>query len=104
MVEGALEGRHVRLVEDIVASGRTIDTILKRFRRMKPASLRVAALLDRPARREIVVQIDFTGFVIADRFVIGYGLLYSGLYRALPGILGLMFIPPSLPSLVLYSP
>src|SRR5215467_15620939 len=63
MVEGSLEGRHVLLVEDIVDSGRTIDTILKRFRRRKPASLRVAALLDRPARREISVHIDFTGFV-----------------------------------------
>jgi hypoxanthine phosphoribosyltransferase len=89
MVEGSLEGRHVLLVEDIVDSGRTIDTILKRFRRMKPASLRVAALLDRPARREIKVHIDFTGFVIPDRFVIGYGLDYAGLYRELPGIYAL---------------
>jgi hypoxanthine phosphoribosyltransferase len=89
MVEGSLEGRHVLLVEDIVDSGRTIDTILKKFRRMKPASLRVAALLDRPARREIDVEIDFTGFVIPDRFVIGYGLDYAGLYRELPGIYAL---------------
>ena len=89
MVEGSLEGRHVLLVEDIVDSGRTIDTILKRFRRMRPASLRVAALLDRPARREIDVQIDFVGFVIPDRFVIGYGLDYAGLYRELPGIYSL---------------
>jgi hypoxanthine phosphoribosyltransferase len=89
MVEGSLEGRHVLLVEDIVDSGRTIDTILRKFRRMKPASLRVAALLDRPARREIDVPVDFTGFVIPDRFVIGYGLDYAGLYRELPGIYAL---------------
>ena len=89
MVEGPLAGRHVLLVEDIVDSGRTIYTIVKRFRRMKPASLRVAALLDRPARREIKVQIDFNGFVIPDRFVIGYGLDYAGLYRELPGIYSL---------------
>ena len=89
MVEGPLVGRHVLLVEDIVDSGRTIDTILKRFRKLRPASLRVAALLDRPARREIAVQIDFTGFVIPDRFVIGYGLDYAGLYRELPGIYAL---------------
>src|SRR2546422_2547383 len=89
MVEGSLAGRHVLLVEDIVDSGRTIHTILKKFRRMKPASLRVAALLDRPARREIAVQIDFTGFVIPYRFVIGYGLDYAGLYRELPGIYAL---------------
>src|SRR6266511_834844 len=79
MVEGALKDRHVLLVEDIVDSGRTIDTIQRRFRKMKPASIRVAALLDRPARREIPVKIDFTGFVIPDRFVIGYGLDYAGL-------------------------
>src|SRR5437868_11767986 len=89
MVEGPLAGRNVLLVEDIVDSGRTIDTILKRFRKMKPASLRVAALLDRPARREMKVEIDFTGFVIPDRFVIGYGLDYAGLYRELPGIYAL---------------
>jgi hypoxanthine phosphoribosyltransferase len=89
MVEGPLVGRHVLLVEDIVDSGRTVDTILKRFRKLKPASLRVAALLDRPARREIPVHIDFSGFVIPDRFVIGYGLDYAGLYRELPGIYSL---------------
>src|SRR5689334_6695073 len=89
MVEGALKDRHVLLVEDIVDSGRTIETIQRRFRKMKPASMRVAALLDRPARREIPVKIDFTGFVIPDRFVIGYGLDYAGLYRELPGIYAL---------------
>jgi hypoxanthine phosphoribosyltransferase len=89
MVEGPLVGRHVLLVEDIVDSGRTVDTILRRFRRLKPASLRLAALLDRPARREIPVKIDFAGFVIPDKFVIGYGLDYAGLYRELPGIYSL---------------
>lgn len=89
MVEGALVDRHVLLVEDIVDSGRTIKTIQKSFRRLKPASLRIAALLDRPARREVPVTIDFTGFVIPDRFVIGYGLDYAGLYRELPGIYSL---------------
>ena len=57
--------------------------------RLKPASLRLAALLDRPARREVPVTIDFCGFVIPDRFVIGYGLDYAGLYRELPGIYSL---------------
>jgi hypoxanthine phosphoribosyltransferase len=89
MVEGSLASRHVLLVEDIVDSGRTIDTILRRFRKLKPASLRVAALLDRPARREIDVPLDFVGFVIPDRFVIGYGLDYAGLYRELPHIYAL---------------
>ena len=86
MVEGTLVGRHVLLVEDIVDSGRTVSAVFKHIKRKQPASLRLATLLDRPARREVAVQIDFTGFVIPDRFVIGYGLDYAGLYRELPGI------------------
>jgi hypoxanthine phosphoribosyltransferase len=89
MVEGPLVGRHVLLVEDIVDSGRTIGAIAKRLQRLGPASVRLAALPDRPARREVEVTIDFTGFVIPDKFVIGYGLDYAGLYRELPGIYSL---------------
>jgi len=89
MVEGPLVDRHVLLVEDIVDSGHTVEAITRRVRRMSPASLRLAALLDRPARRAVKVTIDFKGFVIPDRFVIGYGLDYAGLYRELPGIYSL---------------
>ena len=89
MVEGTLVRRHVLLVEDIVDSGRTADTVAKRVSKLKPASLRLAALLDRPARRNVDVRIDFRGFTIPDRFVIGYGLDYAGLYRELPAIYSL---------------
>jgi hypoxanthine phosphoribosyltransferase len=89
MVEGPLVGRHVLLVEDIIDSGVTINAIIKRIQRMGPASLRLASLLDRPARRREEVKIDFCGFVIPDRFVIGYGLDYAGLYRELPHIYSL---------------
>ena len=89
MVEGPLVGRHVLLVEDIVDSGLTISVVERRIQRMGAASVRLAALLDRPARRQVEVQIDFTGFVIPDRFVIGYGLDYAGLYRELPHIYSL---------------
>jgi hypoxanthine phosphoribosyltransferase len=89
MVDGNLNDRHVLLVEDIVDSGRTADAVIRSVRRMKPASLRLAALLDRPARRSIEVKIDFKGFTIPDRFVIGYGLDYAGLYRELPAIYSL---------------
>lgn len=89
MVQGSLIGRHVLLVEDIIDSGVTVSAIARRIRRVGPASLRTAALLDRPARREVEVQIDFCGFVIPDRFVIGYGLDYAGLYRELPHIYSL---------------
>jgi hypoxanthine phosphoribosyltransferase len=62
---------------------------VKELRRHHPASLRLATLLDRPARRELEVEIDFTGFRIPDRFVVGYGLDYAGLYRELPDIYSL---------------
>ncbi|HET6311662.1 MAG TPA: hypoxanthine phosphoribosyltransferase [Candidatus Nitrosotalea sp.] len=89
MVDGPLVDRHVLLVEDIVDSGHTVHSVVRRIRRLKPASLRIAALLDRPARRDVEVKIDFLGFTIPDRFVIGYGLDYAGLYRELPGIYAL---------------
>ena len=89
MVDGPLVGRHVLLVEDIVDSGITVTAIARRIHRLGPASLRIAALLDRPARRAVEVTIDFCGFVIPDRFVIGYGLDYAGLYRELPHIYSL---------------
>src|SRR5712664_3660401 len=89
MVEGPLVGRHVLLVEDIIDSGVTVNTVAKRIRKLGASSVRLAALLDRPARRQVEVKIDFTGFVIPDRFVIGYGLDYAGLYRELPHIYSL---------------
>jgi hypoxanthine phosphoribosyltransferase len=89
MVEGPLVGRHVLLVEDIIDSGVTVNAVARRIQRLSPATVRLAGLLDRPARRQIEVKIDFTGFVIPDRFVIGYGLDYAGLYRELPHIYSL---------------
>lgn len=89
MVEGPLVGRHVLLVEDIIDSGVTVNAVRRRIERLGAASVRLAALLDRPARREVEVRIDFTGFVIPNKFVIGYGLDYAGLYRELPHIYSL---------------
>ena len=89
IVEGPLVGRHVLLVEDIIDSGVTVNAVEKRIRKLGASSVRLAALLDRPARRQVEVKIDFTGFVIPDRFVIGYGLDYAGLYRELPHIYSL---------------
>jgi hypoxanthine phosphoribosyltransferase len=89
MVEGSLVGRHVLLVEDIIDSGVTVNAVRRRIEKLGAASVRLAALLDRPARRQVAVKIDFTGFVIPDRFVIGYGLDYAGLYRELPHIYAL---------------
>lgn len=86
LVEGPLTGRTLLVVEDIVDSGRTLQTILKRLHRSRPASLYLVTLLDRQARRAVPIDIDFTGFTIPDRFVVGYGLDYAGRYRELPDI------------------
>jgi hypoxanthine phosphoribosyltransferase len=77
--------RHILIVEDIVDSGRTarffIDYLENQF---KPASLKLAAFLDRPSRRVVDVKPDYLGFTIHDQFVIGYGLDYAERYRELP--------------------
>ncbi|MFC1464150.1 MAG: hypoxanthine phosphoribosyltransferase [Candidatus Brachytrichaceae bacterium NZ_4S206] len=78
--------RHVLLVEDIIDSGHTIDHVLRLLQTREPASLRVCALLDKPARREVYVPINYLGFEIPDEFVFGYGLDLDEYFRNLPFI------------------
>jgi hypoxanthine phosphoribosyltransferase len=78
-----IRGKHVLLVEDIVDTGFTLSHVLKQLRRKKPASLRLAALLHKPERTRVTVPIDYLGFTIPDRFVVGYGLDFDGRYRNL---------------------
>lgn len=85
-LDESVESQHVILVEDIVDSGRTLSYIMDLFRSRKVASLRVVTLLDRPDRREVEVAIDYTGFNIADHFVVGYGMDYDQRYRNVPFI------------------
>jgi hypoxanthine phosphoribosyltransferase len=81
-----IRNREVLLVEDIVDSGYTIASVLELLRTRHPISLRVCTLLDKAARREIDVPIDYCGFTIPDKFVFGYGLDLDELYRNLPFI------------------
>jgi hypoxanthine phosphoribosyltransferase len=82
--------RDLLIVEDIIDTGRTLDHIVRRLRAREPASLRVCALLDKPARREVDVPVDYVGFILKeDQFVVGYGLDYNELYRNLPYIAAL---------------
>ncbi len=81
-----LRGKDVIVVEDIVDSGRTLSYLLEMLRDRGPASLRLCTLLDKPDRRVIDVDVDYTGFQIPDRFVVGYGLDYNQMYRNLPYI------------------
>ncbi len=79
-----IEDVHVLLVEDIVDSGLTIAHLLKLLRTRNPASLKVCSLLHKPSRAKIEVPIDYLGFTIEDRFVVGYGLDHAEVYRNLP--------------------
>ena len=79
-----VEGRHVLIVEDIVDSGRTIAYINDIIRTRRVASLKLVSFLDRPDRREVPVEIDYKGFDIPDKFVLGYGMDYSQMYRNVP--------------------
>jgi hypoxanthine phosphoribosyltransferase len=79
-----LAGRHVLIVEDIIDSGRSIAFLREELRALGVASLRVAALLDKPEAHEESIQADYVGFQIGRNFVIGYGLDLDGNYRNLP--------------------
>ena len=81
-----IRGKDVLLVEDIVDTGWTLDHVLRELRKKKPASLRLATLLHKPDRTRVTVPIDYLGFRIPDRFVVGYGLDFDGRYRNLPHV------------------
>ncbi len=81
-----IEGEDVLLVEDIVDTGLTIAHLLDLFRTRKPSSLKVCTLLHKPARTRIKVPVDYLGFTIEDRFVVGYGLDWAEKYRNRPDI------------------
>jgi hypoxanthine phosphoribosyltransferase len=81
-----IAGQHVLLVEDIVDTGLTLRYLLDLLQAQEPASLHVCTLLSKPSRRRVDVPLDFVGFEIPDRFVVGYGLDAAQKYRSLPYI------------------
>lgn len=83
-LDDSIEGRDVLVVEDIVDTGLTLQYLLGNLETRAPASIRVCALLEKAARRQVQVQADYIGFSIEDLFVIGYGLDYAQRYRELP--------------------
>ncbi len=87
-LEESVEGKHVLIVEDIIDTGLTLKLsyIVENLKARKAASVRICTLLDKPCRRETDISADYAGFVIPDKFVIGYGLDYDGLFRNLPFI------------------
>ena len=85
-LSSSIAGRDVLIVEDIIDTGLTLNYLLRYLRGKNPASLRICALLDKPARRLVEIPIDYRGFTIPDEFVVGYGLDFGEFYRNLPFI------------------
>lgn len=87
-LDESVENKHVLLVEDIVDTGWTLrlSYIVENLYARKAASVRICTLLDKPSRRKVEVPLDYIGFEVPDRFVVGYGLDFRGYYRNLPYI------------------
>lgn len=85
-LDSGIEGKHVLIVEDIVDSGLTLHYLRDYLLGRKPKTLKICTLLDKPERREADISPDYTGFVIENKFIVGYGLDYQEKYRNLPYI------------------
>lgn len=85
-LDESIEGKDVLIVEDIIDTGRTLYYLMDVLRKRNPKSLHLCTLLDKPERREIDVKVDYVGFEIPDKFIVGYGLDYAQKYRNLPYI------------------
>ena len=85
-LDDSVEGKDVLIVEDIIDSGNTLAYLLDLLKSRKPNSVKICTLLDKPERRVTDVKVDYTGFQIPDKFVVGYGLDYMQKYRNLPYI------------------
>ena len=85
-IEVDIRGKHVVLIEEIIDSGRTLSFIQQRLAQGAAASVKIAALLDKKARREVPCEADFLGAVVENFFLVGYGLDWGEKYRHLPGV------------------
>jgi hypoxanthine phosphoribosyltransferase len=85
-LDKTLKGRHLVVVEDIVDTGRTLHFFLNYLREQEPASITTVTFLRKPEAAQFPVQVDFVGYDIDDRFVVGYGLDYDGLGRNIAGV------------------
>lgn len=81
-----IQGENLLIVEDIIDTGRTLSYLIEHLKQKNPASIKICTLLDKPERREYDVKVDYIGFQIPDKFVIGYGLDDKEFYRNLPYI------------------
>ena len=81
-----IKGKNVLIVEDIIDSGLTLSNLTKELGAREPKSLKICTLLDKPERRKADIPVDYVGFVIEDKFIVGYGIDYAEKYRNLPYI------------------
>ncbi len=88
-LEEDISGRHVLIVEDIIDTGLTLSYLRRSLLARKPASLEICALLSKPARRQVDIEVRYQGFEVPDVFVVGYGIDYAGFYRNLRDIYAL---------------
>ena len=85
-IKTPIKGRDVLVVEDIVDTGITVSFLLDYLRKKQPTSLKLCALTDKPSRRRVPVSIDYLGFTVPDKFIVGYGLDFNQRFRNLPDI------------------
>ncbi len=83
-MDTSINGKHVIIAEDIMDSGLTLSHLTQLLNSRNPASMRICCLLDKPERRECDITPDYCGFIIPNKFVVGYGLDFAGIYRNLP--------------------
>lgn len=85
-IETPIEGKHVLIIEDIIDSGRTLQFLKNRLSLANPRSVKICALLDKKARREVEIEADYVGKEVPNVFVIGYGIDFNENYRNLPEV------------------
>lgn len=83
-IKGSVEGKDILVIEDIIDTGRTLSYLLEHLKSQNPASIKLCTLLNKPSRRVVDVHVDYIGFDIEDKFVVGYGLDVDQCYRNLP--------------------
>ena len=85
-LDATVEGRDVLVMEDIIDTGLTTSFLIEQLHTQKPASLKLCALTEKPTRRQVAVKIDYLGFSVPDKFLVGYGLDFDEKFRNLPDI------------------
>ena len=85
-IRDSIEGKDVIIVEDIIDTGRTLTYVVEYLKQKRPNSIKIATMLSKPSRRVLELDVDYIGYSIEDKFVIGYGLDYNEKYRNLPYI------------------